>query len=202
MEDVGFFQSLWEKPIWEGVWPYFDPMDSVCLRTASMEWNVPGKYGPHGELFFFLIQKEPAIAPNSETFSPFINADIRTPLFSADALKKCALIALHVTAEEGRYGDGFQVPELGGKNGKWAAQRVQSGRVKAKLGRKTKVCLPPHLTKATRAMMRCTSSGCMGPVARSLFSCRIGSWQRWHQAATWPWTCCCSVATERPAVTA
>ena len=34
------------------------PMDSVCLRTASMEWNVPGKYGPHGELFFFLNQKE------------------------------------------------------------------------------------------------------------------------------------------------
>ena len=44
---------------------------------------------------------------------------------------------------------------------KWAAQRVQSGRVKAKLGRKTKVCLPPHLVKATCAMMRCTSSGCM-----------------------------------------
>ena len=32
----------------------------VCLRTASMEWNVPGKYGPQGELFYFLIQKEPA----------------------------------------------------------------------------------------------------------------------------------------------
>ena len=55
----------------EGVWPYLDPMDSVCLRTASMEWNVPGKYGPHGELFFFLIQKEPATVPGSETFSPF-----------------------------------------------------------------------------------------------------------------------------------
>ena len=39
-------------PIWEGVWPYLDPWDSVCLRTASVEWNVPGKYGPHGELFF------------------------------------------------------------------------------------------------------------------------------------------------------
>ena len=37
-----------EKPIWEGVWPYLDPMDSVCLRTASMEWNVPGKFRPHG----------------------------------------------------------------------------------------------------------------------------------------------------------
>ena len=28
-----------------------------------------------------------------------------------------------------------------GMNGKWAAQRAQCGRVKAKLGRKTKVCL-------------------------------------------------------------
>ena len=54
-----------EKPIWEGVWPYLDPMDSVCLRTA-------GKYGPHGELFFFLIQKEPATEPVGETFSPFL----------------------------------------------------------------------------------------------------------------------------------
>ena len=48
MAAVGFLRSLWEKPIWEGVWPYLDPMDTVCLRTASMEWNVPEKYGPHG----------------------------------------------------------------------------------------------------------------------------------------------------------
>ena len=74
---------------------------------------MPGKYGLHGELFFFLIQKEPTIVLDSETFSPFINADIRTPLFSADVHKKCALIALHVTAEEAMGGDGFQVPELG-----------------------------------------------------------------------------------------
>ena len=78
MAGVGFLQSLWETPIWEGVWPYSNPMDSVCLRTASMQWNVPGKNGPHGELFFFLIQKEP-----------------RTPFFSADVLKKCSLFALH-----------------------------------------------------------------------------------------------------------
>ena len=62
MAGAGFLQSLWGKPIWEGVWPCLDPMDSVCLRTASVEWNVPGKYGPHGELFFFLI-KEPATMP-------------------------------------------------------------------------------------------------------------------------------------------
>ena len=53
-----------------------------------MEWNVPGKYGPHGELFFILIQKEPATVPVSEIFSPFFNADIRVLLFSADVLKK------------------------------------------------------------------------------------------------------------------
>ena len=35
------------------------------------------------------------------------------PLFSADVLKKCALIDLHVIAEEGRDGDGSHVPGLG-----------------------------------------------------------------------------------------
>ena len=114
VDGVGFLQSLWEKPIWEGVWPYLDPMDSVCSRTASVGWTVPGKYGPHGELFFFLIQKELAARPGSETFRPFFNADIRTPLFSADVLRKCALIALHLIAEERRDGDGRHVPGLGG----------------------------------------------------------------------------------------
>ena len=79
MAAVGFLRSLWEKPIWEGVWPHLDPMDSVCWRTASVEWNVCGKYGPHGQLFFFLIQKELATVPNSETFSPFVNPDPSSP---------------------------------------------------------------------------------------------------------------------------
>ena len=34
-------------------------------------------------------------------------------LFSADVLKKCALLALHVIVEEGRDGDGCHVPGLG-----------------------------------------------------------------------------------------
>ena len=88
-------------------------MDSVSLRTASMVWNVPGKYGPHGELFFFLIQEEPATMPGSATFSPFLNADIRTSYFSADVLDNCALIALHLIAEERRNGDGCHAPGLG-----------------------------------------------------------------------------------------
>ena len=48
--------------------------------------------------------------PGSETFSPFFNGDIRTPLFSADVLEKFALVALHVT-EGGRDGDGCHFPE-------------------------------------------------------------------------------------------
>ena len=36
------------------------------------------------------------------------------------------------------------------------------------------------LHPAMCAMMRCSSSYCMGPVTRYLFSCRIGSLQRWH----------------------
>ena len=35
------------------------------------------------------------------------------PRFSADVIKKCALLALHIIAEEGREGMEFQVPVLG-----------------------------------------------------------------------------------------
>ena len=91
------------------------------------------------------------------TSCPFINDDIRLPLFSADVLKKCALIV-------------------------WLRkkEKTEMDVMLAKLGRKTKVCLLVVLEKATWATMRCTSSGCMGLVTRSLFSCWIRSWQRWH----------------------
>ena len=52
--------------------------------------------------------------PGSETFSPFLNADIRIPFFSGDVLKKFALIALHSIAEKGRGGEnGCHAPDLG-----------------------------------------------------------------------------------------
>ena len=43
-----------------------------------MEWNVPEKYGPHGVLLFFLIQKKP-IVPNSEAFNSFIGDGLQVP---------------------------------------------------------------------------------------------------------------------------
>ena len=160
----------------EGVWPCLDPMDSVCLRTASMEWNVPGKYGPHGELFFFLIQEEPATVPVSETFSPFFNADIGTSLFSADVLKKCALIALHVIAEEGRDGDGSHVPGFGDE-WKMGCPKSPTWEGEGEAWSEDESVSCGALVKAMCATMRCTSSGCMCLVTRSLFSCRIGSWR-------------------------
>ena len=41
-------------PLWEAVLcPFLDAWDSLRLRTTSTQWNVPGRYGLHGELFFF-----------------------------------------------------------------------------------------------------------------------------------------------------
>ena len=51
--------EVWDKPLWESVWPHLDTWDSVRLRTASTHWNVPKKYGPNGELFSVLLKKEP-----------------------------------------------------------------------------------------------------------------------------------------------
>ena len=53
--------KMLDRWLWEGVWIYLDPWDSVRLRTASTHWNVPRKHGPHGELFFFLQKKEPTV---------------------------------------------------------------------------------------------------------------------------------------------
>ena len=88
MAGVGILHSLWEKPIWEGVWPNLDPLDSVCSRTGDHGVECAREVWPASRaLFFSLIQKEPATVPGCET--PFVNADIRTTLFSADVLKKC-----------------------------------------------------------------------------------------------------------------
>ena len=44
MAGAGFFQSLWEKADLGGRFgPIWDPINKIYLRTASMEWNVPGE---------------------------------------------------------------------------------------------------------------------------------------------------------------
>ena len=46
---------------------------------------MPEKYGPHGVLLFFLIQKKPAIVPNSEAFSSFIGVGFQVPERSGES---------------------------------------------------------------------------------------------------------------------
>ena len=58
---------------------------------VATHWNVPGKYGPHGELFFFFLKKEPTVISELIKFGPCI---------SAETGKACALIGLHMMAEE------------------------------------------------------------------------------------------------------
>ena len=48
---------------------------SVRLRTASTHWNVPGKYGPLGELFFSLIEKEQLVASNEVLSHPCLRGN-------------------------------------------------------------------------------------------------------------------------------
>ena len=90
-------------PLWEEIlWPFLDAWDSVRLRTASTQWNVSGRYGPCGELFFFLLKKEPLVLSELVRFLPSI------PI---EAVKACALIGLHMVIEEnsGRSDSGSSV---------------------------------------------------------------------------------------------
>ena len=79
-------------PSWEEVlWPSLDAWDSVRLRTTSTQWNVPERCGPYGELFFFLLKKEPMVLRELVRFGPSI---------PVEAVKACALVDLHMMAEE------------------------------------------------------------------------------------------------------
>ena len=94
-----------------------DPIDSVCVFTHSVHGVecARGVRAAWRALFFFLlVKKELAMVPDSETFSPVFHADIRTSSsFSSDVEKKCALVALHLIAEEGRDGEGCHALGLG-----------------------------------------------------------------------------------------
>ena len=79
-------------PMWKGVlWPLLDAWDSVRLRTTSTQGNVPGRYRPNGELFLFLLKKEPMVLRELVRFGPSI---------PVEAAKAFALVGLRMMAEE------------------------------------------------------------------------------------------------------
>ena len=64
----GLFLPLWA----EVLWPFLDAWINVRFRTASAQWNVPGRYKPYGEHFFFLLKKEPMVIRELVRFGPSI----------------------------------------------------------------------------------------------------------------------------------
>ena len=115
--------------------------------------------------------------PGSETFSPFINPGIRIACFSADVLKKCALIALRVMAEEAMGGDGLQVPELGEER-KMGCQKSPVWESEGDVWSEDESVSSTGFREGNVCNDALHVIGLYGP--GSLFSCRIGSWQRWH----------------------
>ena len=49
----------------EVLWPFLDAWDCVRLRTTSKQWNVPGRYGPYGDL-----EKEPLVLKELSRLGP------------------------------------------------------------------------------------------------------------------------------------
>ena len=95
---------MWCQSCGANFWKRFvGPWDSVRLRTALMR-NFPKKYGPHGELFFFLI-KEQVVASNEV---------LPNPCVSVETLWACALIGLYLLAADCEIGSsGSQSPDFG-----------------------------------------------------------------------------------------
>ena len=60
---------------------------TACACVTSTLCNVPGKYGPHGELLFFLVKKEPVAFSYEVPFKP---------VFPVETLKAWAVIGLHL----------------------------------------------------------------------------------------------------------
>ena len=84
------------------------------LRPAPTHLNVPGRHGPHGELFFFLLKKKPAVISELVEFGPCI---------SAETVKACALIGL--------LGSDFS-PDLREIYGETGVPRVRNGSAQAR----------------------------------------------------------------------
>ena len=67
----------------------------LCVGGHHPASGTSRKYGPHGELFFFLIKKEPFALTEAVQFKPFV---------PAETLKARPLIGLYLMAAEGESG--------------------------------------------------------------------------------------------------
>ena len=112
-------------PLWEEVlWPFLDAWDSVRLRTTATQWNVLERYGPSGELFFFLVEKEPMVLRELVRLGPSIRPHGELLLLFVQ--KELAFVP-DSEAFNSFVGDGFLFPEL--KGGSEASEDDQANNV-------------------------------------------------------------------------
>ena len=164
--------------MWEGVWPCLDSWDSVRLRTASTHWNVPRKYGPHGELFFFLLKKEPIVLSELVEIGPCI---------SAATVKACALISLHMMAEENAFrSDSDFSPDLGDTWRYGCPKKALCGVAAAVNGQEARVRLLLRITSTTSiTTVEVVGGHCVHSASVALL------WQcHSKKASLSPWTGC------------
>ena len=105
----------------EVLWPFLDAWDSVRLRTTSTQWNFPGRYGPYGELSFFLLEKEPMVLRELSRLGPSIRPHGKLLFF---LLQEKSAFVPDSEAFNSFIGDGFEVPEL--KDGSEASDGDQA----------------------------------------------------------------------------
>ena len=93
--------NMWERNFGEGVWPCLDPWDSGAPARS-----VQGKVLSRTANSFFLIKREP-VASNNVPSNP--------SCLSAETLKVCALLGLHLLAAGSEAeSSGSQSPDLRG----------------------------------------------------------------------------------------
>ena len=95
-----------------------------CLgqrATTSTQWKVPGRYGPNGEPFFFLLEKEPMVLRELSRLGPSIRPHGELLLLDAE---EADLPVPDSEAFNSYIGNGFLVPEL--KDGSEASKDEQA----------------------------------------------------------------------------
>ena len=55
------------------------------MRATASKWNVADKYGPYGELFFFLIKEEPNVKFGNALDAPCVKYDY-AEIFEQDSI--------------------------------------------------------------------------------------------------------------------
>ena len=78
-------RQVLEGSVWLVIWAFVDSKDALGMRTTNNTWNVAGKYGAYGELFFFFrMKKEPNVEFGYSLDTPFVKYGF-TPFFDRDS---------------------------------------------------------------------------------------------------------------------